>query len=333
MPSAGRLERAAHAAGIETRRLDLGPPERRTAAAYAGAALAPFVLRGADAVLLNGLSTQRVVPALRLTRRRAGQARHPAVLRVDNPLLEPPRAWRRVGFWDRVGALIADSEHVARECAAAGAPVERIVTAYPPAWSGDRPPGALGAARERGRRVGFVGTIEPRKGVLELIAAAEGFLAGRDSATLTLVGEAADDDPDGYGERVRAAARNSPVASRISFEGWRDDAAAAIADFDLIVVPSLAEPFGTVAAEAAAAGVAVVASEVGGLVEVVRDGESGLLVAPGDVLALARTIGALLDEPDRLRALGERALELAERFSPRAYADAVAAVLGRVRRP
>jgi len=326
VPSAGRLERAAHAAGIETRRLDLGPPERRTAAAYAGAALAPFALRRADAVLLNGLSTQRVVPALRLIRR-------PAVLRVDNPLLGPPRAWRRAGFWDRVGALIADSEHVARECVAAGAPVNRIVTAYPPAWSGERPPGALGAARERGRRVGFVGTIEPRKGVLELIAAAEGFLAGRDSATLTLVGEAADDDPDGYGERVRAAARNSPVASRISFEGWRDDAAAAIAGFDLIVVPSLAEPFGTVAAEAAAAGVAVVASEVGGLVEVVRDGESGLLVAPGDVLALARTIGALLDEPDRLRALGERALELAERFSPRAYADAVAAVLGRVRRP
>src|SRR5439155_1715916 len=86
-------------------------------------------------------------------------------------------------------------------------------------------------------------------------------------------------------------------------------------------------PFGTVAAEAAAAGVPVVASATGGLSEVVLDGETGVLVPPGDVRALAEAVGGLLASPERLRAMGRRAHVEAERFAPGRYADRVEALL------
>src|SRR5439155_26497355 len=82
----------------------------------------------------------------------------------------------------------------------------------------------------------------------------------------------------------------------------------------LLVVPSLAEPFGTVAAEAGARGVPVVASEVGGLPEVVARG--GVLVPPGEPVALGAAVGDLLDDSDRRSALSKEALAGADRFDP-----------------
>ncbi len=328
VPGAGPLADAASARGIATRRLPLGPPDRRSAAAVRGVAAAPVALHDADAVLLNGLPAQRVVPALALVGA-------PALLRVNNPLPEPPAAWSRRGFWDRVAAVVADSDHVAAECERAGAPAGRIITAYPAAWAGEEPPGALAAARDRepSGLVGFVGRIEPRKGVAELVAAAGGFLHNRPHARLRIVGEPQSGDPGSYAEIAVEAARTSAAAERIEFVGFDGAAAGAMTELDLLVVPSLEEPFGTVAAEAAAAGTAVVASHVGGLSEVVLDGETGVLVPPGDPARLAEAVGALLDDPDRLRALGRNALEHAQRFSPGAYADTIASVLDRATAP
>ena len=102
--------------------------------------------------------------------------------------------------------------------------------------------------------------------------------------------------------------------------GFRDDAAAAMTEFDLVVVPSLAEPYGTVSAEAAAAGRPAVISSVGGMAEVVLEGVTGLHVPPGDPAALAEAVGGLLDDGARMRAMGAAALEHADRFAPGAYA-------------
>lgn len=319
VPADGRLRRAAEDAGIAVRSLPLGPPTRRTAASYAGAALALRTLRDCDVALLNGLSTQRVVPALSVLGR-------PAVLLVNNPLPDPPAAWRRPRQWATVRAIAAASGHVAQECRAAGAPTEIVHVAYPAAWAGAAPPGAS-APGPTGASVGFVGRIEPRKGVLELIEAAHTFLEHRPSATLTIVGDA--DDPRGdYARRVIAAAAAAGLGGRVTLAGFQEDAATAMTGFDIIVVPSLAEPFGTVAAEAAAAGRPTVVSAVGGLAEVVVDGETGLHVPPGDPAALAEAIGALLDDPGRLHSLGARGLELADRFSPRAYAARMDELMG-----
>jgi glycosyltransferase involved in cell wall biosynthesis len=318
VPGPGRLRDALEADGVAVRRLPLGPPARRTAASYAGAALAAPLLRSADVALLNGLPTQRAVPGLRLARR-------PAVLLVNNPLPEPPPAWSRPRHWHTVRAVAAASEHVAAECRAAGAPPGLVHTAYPAAWGPGDPPGA-GASRPAGSRVLFVGQIEPRKGVLELLEAARSFLDGRPEATLTLLGEPTPGHED-YAYRVRRAAAAPELAGRVELAGFRPDAARAMTEFDLVVVPSLAEPYGTVSAEAAAAGRPAVISAVGGMVEVVLDGVTGLHVPPGEPAALASAVGSLLDDPDRMAAMGAAALEHAGRFSPSAYADTMDGLL------
>jgi glycosyltransferase involved in cell wall biosynthesis len=65
----------------------------------------------------------------------------------------------------------------------------------------------------------------------------------------------------------------------------------------------------------------------GGMVEVVLDGVTGLHVPPGEPAALAAAVGALLDDPARMAAMGAAALEHAGRFSPSAYADTMDGLL------
>ena len=149
--------------------------------------------------------------------------------------------------------------------------------------------------------------------------AAGAFLREDPEATLTVVG-APPRGGEGHLAELRAAVDSSVVGERIFLVGHRPDAAAAMADFDLLAVPSLAEPFGTVAAEAAAAGVPVVATATGGLTEVVLDGETGLLVPSGDAEALAAAVAGLLRDPGRLAGLGRRAHAEAARFAPERYA-------------
>jgi len=98
--------------------------------------------------------------------------------------------------------------------------------------------------------------------------------------------------------------------------------------------PSLYEPLGIVNLEAMACGTAVVASRVGGIPEVVADGETGLLVPPDDPAALAEAINALVRDPARAASLGRRGLERAvAEFSWASVAAQTASLYARLARP
>lgn len=148
----------------------------------------------------------------------------------------------------------------------------------------------------------------PRKGIRFLIEAAAQLVPRFPDLQLVLAG-------DGF-ERpeLMQLAERLGIASRVTFLGWVPNAAlppyyraAAVS-----VIPSLEEGFGIPAAEAMGCGVPVVATDAGGLPEVVEHGVTGLVVPRGDAQALATAIGGLLDDPERRRRMGlagrERAL-------------------------
>ena len=105
--------------------------------------------------------------------------------------------------------------------------------------------------------------------------------------------------------------RELALGDVVRFLGFVSPVQTAIDDAAVVVVPSLGEGFGMVALEAMERGRAVVASDVGGLPEIVVDGETGLVVPAGDAEALAEAIVALAGDLGRARALGEAGRERA----------------------
>ena len=113
------------------------------------------------------------------------------------------------------------------------------------------------------------------------------------------------------------------VADRVRFLGFRDDVGTVMAAADVIAVPSTQpDPLPNAALEAAAAGACVVASDHGGLPEIVDHGRTGVLVAPGNPAALADALVELRDDPERRAALGAAAREdVTARFGPQRLVD------------
>lgn len=99
---------------------------------------------------------------------------------------------------------------------------------------------------------------------------------------------------------------------------------------DFFVHPSRSETFGISIAEASAAGLAVVATNVGGIPEIVEHGVSGILLPPEDPEALAEAMLWMVEHPDERRAMGLRGQELAQRFDVRTIAEQLAGVYRRL---
>jgi ubiquinone/menaquinone biosynthesis C-methylase UbiE len=122
-------------------------------------------------------------------------------------------------------------------------------------------------------------------------------------ATAVLVGR--DLEQGGaYETALRAEAERLGVADRVVFTGHRDDVPALLAGCDVFCLPSTGEGLPLVVLEAMAQGKPVVASAVGGTPELVVDGETGLLVPPGDADALARALARVLADPALAARLG-----------------------------
>jgi len=122
----------------------------------------------------------------------------------------------------------------------------------------------------------------------------------------------------GDGERraeLEALAERLGITEHVRFLGWRPDVAPTLATCDLFCLPSLNEGMGKVLVEAMALGKPIVASDVGGIPDLVRSGENGLLVPPGVVTAWVSAILRLVSDPEERRRMGEAGRGIAPRYS------------------
>jgi glycosyltransferase involved in cell wall biosynthesis len=144
-------------------------------------------------------------------------------------------------------------------------------------------------APEGAPRLLALGRLHVNKG-FDVLLRAMALLPG---AHLSLAGEGPE---RGALERL---ARELGIAGRVAFLGWRQDTGALLNACEIFVCPSRHEPLGNVVLEAWSAARPVVAAAVHGPVELIREGETGLLVPKEDPAALAAAIGGLLADPGR----------------------------------
>lgn len=138
--------------------------------------------------------------------------------------------------------------------------------------------------------VGCVGRFRREKGQSYLIQVIPDVLKKFPKTVFLFVG-------DGEGEnRLKSMAKRLGISSNVIFTGYRKDNLNVISSLDLLVLPSLEEGLPRVALEAQAIGIPVVASNVGGVIEAVDDGKTGILVPPRDINALSNAIVQLLSD-------------------------------------
>ncbi|MCG5509918.1 glycosyltransferase family 4 protein [Ectothiorhodospira lacustris] len=255
--------------------------------------------RGAD--VLGGIAARRVGVPVVLSRR------------VDNP---EPALWARLKYrlFDRV---ITISEAIRQVLLAEGVPPERVVCVPSAvdmnAWQGtcDREGFQAACGLAPGERaVGVIAQLITRKGHRHLLTAAPAILAAHPEVRLLFFGQGP------LEAQLRARIEDMGLTGRVRLMGFRDDLERILPCLDLVVHPADMEGLGVSLLQAAAAGVPLVGTRVGGVPEIIGDDEAGVLVPPGDAPALSRAVIDLLGDRSALRRLGEAGRRrVAARFS------------------
>ena len=180
--------------------------------------------------------------------------------------------------------------------------------------------------------LGHVGRLAPVKGQRQLLEAVARLPAATAAVHVVVIG--ADTEADGaYAAELGRLAARLRLGETVHFTGFRDDAAAAIQELDALVLPSSIEGLPLVVLEAMAHAKPVVATAVGGTPEAVLDGETGLLVPPDDVAALAAALERIVSDAHLRRNLGRAArLRVAEHFDAGRMAQRVLEVYENVER-
>jgi glycosyltransferase involved in cell wall biosynthesis len=209
------------------------------------------------------------------------------------------RMWAR--WRDVFDLVVANSDTMRRQLQAHGiGPIVRVYNGVP--RRDPRPPLADPPT------IAYAGRLAREKGVDVLVDAFASVARAHPKARLLLVG----DGPER--PRLDRLVATAGLAARVTFTGLltRAETEAALDRAWVQVVPSrLEEPFGNAAAEALMRGTALVASDVGGLAEIVRRGETGMLVPPQDTAALATALFQLVGDRERAERLGEAGREWA----------------------
>jgi glycosyltransferase involved in cell wall biosynthesis len=165
--------------------------------------------------------------------------------------------------------------------------------------------------------LGVVGRLEERKGHRFFLSAMKELCAQHPEALGLVVGEGREM------EALRRLHAELALGDSVKLQGYWPDLTQALAAIDIFVLPSLMEGHPLAALEAMAAGKPVVATRVGGNARAVEEGVCGLLVPPGDPVALKAAMSALLSDPARAEAMGREGRRRVEaRFDLRRAVEA-----------
>jgi glycosyltransferase involved in cell wall biosynthesis len=206
----------------------------------------------------------------------------------------------------RVCRFVAVSDFMRGHLVGVGAPPEAVdVVKSGALFAGDEastPHATRHRALDEPFRVGIVGQIAAHKGHDLLVDAAAALR--RRGLTISVVAYGSGDPA--YLDRLNHAIGDAGLADVWEWRGYERDTDVIYRDIDVCVVPSrFGDPFPTVAMEAAAHGIPVVASNIGGLPEIVDDGVTGWLIPAEDAGALVYRLFWLARHPDEARAMGE----------------------------
>jgi glycosyltransferase involved in cell wall biosynthesis len=239
------------------------------------------------------------------TLRAAGDLKVPIVAHVRQEI-EP----RKVRHYElpNVDLLLAVSSHIRDALVNNGIPAARVMTVY----SGLDLRGITVEASPIQIRakfgipndaplLGTLASILPRKGHAVMLKALPRILSSFPGAHYFIIGTG----DAGYEAVLRSQVKKLGLEGRVRFTGFQESVFGFLAACTVYVHPVLMEGFGLAVLEAMAMGRPVIATTTGGLPEVVRNGETGLLVPPGDEIALAEAIVALLRDPERADAMGQ----------------------------
>lgn len=182
-----------------------------------------------------------------------------------------------------------------------------------PAWRTSRP--AVRSARRRyhgtGPLVGYAGRLVHEKGVQTILQALPELRRRHPGLRLVIAGGGP------HEPQLRELTARLALQPAVTFAGFLgEDLPSLIAASDVMVVPSMYEPFGMIALEAAAVGTPVAAAATGGLAEIVEPGRTGVTFPAGNSGALAEAVSRLLHEPERAARMAARAKRrVADRYS------------------
>jgi len=272
------------------------------------------------------------------------------------------RGWFRpenLAALNRAKRVIANSKALANAFVDAGVNADLVKVIYNPVdieqFSQAKPEAGLALRRSFGISptafvAGLVGRVQPIKGHEEFIVAAAQVVGVVPNAHFLIVGDAFDEASGAFLRQLRGLVGEAHLNDHVHFTGFRNDVPVIMQAVDVLVVPSWSEPsnciieenmafatkrqpprlrqvgFGRVVIEGMAAGRAVVAAHLDGMLEIMEPEYNGLLVPPKDARALADAM-ILLAKDARLRhRLGERGRQTAQRFAIMEHVEQVQAL-------
>jgi len=274
-----------------------------------------------------------IVPAMRLARR------VPIILMKHIGTGHPKKDFLHRRIYNEVSHIIANSEVIRRNLIATHPISEDKVSVIhlgidleiynPKRFNRSEIRGGLGIGSEE-LVIGIVGRLQRCKGYLEFLHMAKGVLKFHSNLKFLMVGGPSRGE-EREAREILQKVDELGLGEKTIVTGYRKDVPMLMRAMDIFVFPSHAEAFGLVLIEAMAMGLPVVSSNCDGVLDIVEDGATGVLVPPKNVEGLTQAVLHLIQNPDLRRSLGEAGRRrVEERFSIETMVDRIEAVYQKV---